>query len=169
MIKQDWLKDKTTEERKIMMRRAQTARLITMCGYFIVFCSLVVGVVLPYFGISLRFMTNMTNASSLMPMQAYYIYDVNKSPIYEITFLTQSISLLLVGVAYSSTDNFLALLVLHVCGQLETLRTRFVLLDQNHFSDSLSYIIQDYRRLTRFRIFFFEMLCCWLTFFLFMY
>lgn len=152
MIKQDWLKIKTEKERNIMLRRAQTARLITMCGYLIIFCSFILGVILPFLGYSLRYRTNITDSGKLMPLQTYYMYDVNKSPIYEITFVIQSISLLLAGIAYSSTDNFMALLVLHMCGQLENLRARFLLLDQSDFKNSLSYIIQDHKRLTRFRI-----------------
>ncbi|EZA58113.1 hypothetical protein X777_01925, partial [Ooceraea biroi] len=149
MVKEDWLKFKTEDERNIMIRRARIARIITICGYVVMFGSFIFAVVLPFFGISLRHMTNITDPGKLMPLQSYYIYDINNSPIYEITYFIQGISLMLAATVYSSTDNFLGLLVLHVCGQLENLRKRFLLLDQDDFKNSLSYNVHDHRRLIK--------------------
>lgn len=149
MIKEDWLKVKTEHDRSVMIRRAQIARIITLCGYIVIVCTFIFVVILPYFGISLRYLTNLTDPGKVLPFQTYYIYDINKSPNFEITFILQSVSIMLAGIVYSSTDNFLGLLILHACGQLENLRRRFLLLDQNDFKDNLPYIVQDHRRIIR--------------------
>ncbi|XP_072752165.1 odorant receptor 43a-like [Anoplolepis gracilipes] len=150
MIKYDWLKPKTVQERNVMINRARLACNFTIFGYFIMLLALVLPSTLPIFGSSLRYLTNKTDPGRLMPIQTYYIYDQDKSPLYEITYALQTISMSLFAAVYTGTDCFLSLLVFHVCGQLENLKARVINLDKfNNFDSVLSRNIQDHIRLIR--------------------
>lgn len=153
MIKEDWLKIKTEEEKAVMMKRAQITRLIIICGYFGMILPLIFFIILPSFGISLNNLNN-TNRMNLMPLQAYYMYDVSCSPFYEVTFILQSFSFIAVAASYTGTDTFLGLLIFHVCGQLENLKARILDLNKlNNFENILSSAVRDHIRLIRFCIY----------------
>ncbi|XP_025075832.1 uncharacterized protein LOC105433964 [Pogonomyrmex barbatus] len=149
MIKNDWLKSKTANERDVMIKQARIARIFTILGFFIMLLSLILAVILPAFGISMRYLTNKTDPGKLLPIQTYYIYDRDKSPLYEITYIVQSIGLSTLAMVYTSTDSFLGLLVFHVCGQLENLKKRIICLNKFHFESALSCSVQDHIRLIR--------------------
>lgn len=150
MIKQDWLEPKTVQERNVMIKRARLACMFTIFGYFIMFMSFFLFTILPVFGISLRYLTNKTDPGRLVPLQTYYFYDRDKSPLYEMTYALQTIGISIVAAAYTGTDCFLSLLVFHVCGQLENLKMRVINLDRfNNFESVLSRGIQNHIRLIR--------------------
>ncbi|XP_029168678.1 odorant receptor 49a-like [Nylanderia fulva] len=149
MVKEDWTRSKTEEEREIMIRRAQTARLIMKWGYFVMFISYILVVIFPSFGISLRYLTNITDPGRLMPLQTYYMYNTNESPLYEITFFLQGLSLMATANTYTNTDTFMGGLVFHVCGQLENLKARILNVEFHRFEDSLSANVQEHARLMR--------------------
>jgi len=153
MIKDDWLKPKMIKERDIMIKRARIARIFTIFGYFIMLVSFNLCVIFPVFGISMRYLTNKTDPGKLVPLQTYYIYDRDKSPFYEITYVMQSLGLSAAAIMYTGVDSFLSLLVFHVCGQLENLKIRIIHLDKfQNFENALSHSIQDHIRLIRLRI-----------------
>ena len=158
MIKDDWLKPKMIKERDVMKKRARIARILTIFGYFMMLVSYILAAVLPVFGISMRYLTNKTDPDKLTPLQTYYIYDKNKSPFYEVSYIMQSLGLIVAGVTYSSVDSFFGLLVFHVCGQLENLKMRIIHLDKfKNFEIALSHSLQDHIRLIRLRIL---LICC---------
>jgi len=133
-----------------MIKRARTARILTIIGYFIMLISVIFALFLPVFGVSLRYRTNRTDPGRLLPLQTHYIYDKDKTPFFEVTYILQCIALSLAGALYTSTDCFLSLLVFHVCGQLENLKDRVIDLDKFHdFGDVLSYNVRDHMRLIR--------------------
>lgn len=136
-----------------MIKRARITRILTLFGYFIMLISFILAAILPIFGISMRYLTNRTDPDKLMPLQTYYIYDRDKSPFYEVTYILQCLGLSAAGIMYTSIDTFLGLLVFHVCGQLENLKTRIIHLDKfQNFESALSDSIQDHIRLIRLRI-----------------
>ncbi|XP_011867929.1 PREDICTED: odorant receptor 43a-like [Vollenhovia emeryi] len=150
MVKEDWIKSKSENERVVMLRQARKARLIMIWGYFIMLVSFICIVILPTFNISMRYMTNITDPGKVLPLQTYYIYNVNDSPFYETTFILQGFSLMTAGAIYTGTDSFMGYLVFHVCGQLENLKTRILNLDKfSHFEEALSSSVQDHKRLIR--------------------
>ncbi|KAL0103940.1 hypothetical protein PUN28_016951 [Cardiocondyla obscurior] len=130
MIAEDWKTPKNMQEKNIMIRQAQYARIIITCA----FCIMGVGgffiIILPCFGISMRLTTNITDPGRPMPLQTHYIYDVTKKPQYELTFISQSIYIIVAIMSYSGIDNFLGLLVFHICGQLEILKKNLSSLDK---------------------------------------
>ncbi|KAH0954330.1 OrU25, partial [Eciton burchellii] len=150
MVKTDWLKLKTKEEKAVMIKRAQIARAIMMWGCFVMLLSFIFVVILPSFGISIRYRTNITDPGKLMPLQTYYFYNVSNSPFYEITFLLQSFSLMAAAAMYTGTDTFMSLLIFHVCGQLENLKARIRNLNKFDFANALSSSVKDHIRLIKF-------------------
>ncbi|XP_018354626.1 PREDICTED: odorant receptor 43a-like [Trachymyrmex septentrionalis] len=151
MIVEDWIKLKNAEERSIMIRRAQSARIIITFAYCIMGIGCFFLIVLPSFGISMRDTTNITDPGRPMPLQTYYIYNVTKSPQYELTFISQSVYIIIAMMSYSGIDNFLGLLVFHICGQLDILKNRLTSLDKCKNSHKiLNSCITRHIRLLRF-------------------
>ncbi|XP_036140286.1 odorant receptor 43a-like [Monomorium pharaonis] len=130
MIVEDWLKLKNVQERSLMIRRAHSARIIIIFGYCIMGAAVFFVIILPCFGISMRTTTNITDPGKPMPLQTHYIYDVTKSPQYELTFISQSIYIVIAMMAYTGIDNFLGLLIFHICGQLDILKNRITRFDK---------------------------------------
>ncbi|XP_018369960.1 PREDICTED: uncharacterized protein LOC108765652 [Trachymyrmex cornetzi] len=118
MIVKDWVKLKNAEEKSMMIRRARSARIIITFAYCIMGTGCFFLIVLPSFGISMRDLTNITDLGRPMPLQTHYIYDITKSPQYELIFISQSVYIIITMMFYSGIDNFLGLLVFHICGQL---------------------------------------------------
>lgn len=116
-----------------MIRRAQTARIIITCGYCTMMTVFILITVLPICGISMRYLSNITDPSKFLPLPTYHAYDVTRSPQYELTFVLQTVSMVFATMVYAGIDNFLGLLVFHICGQLEILRNRIEHL--NKFAD----------------------------------
>ncbi|XP_011704621.1 PREDICTED: odorant receptor 67c-like [Wasmannia auropunctata] len=131
MIAKDWMMLKSDQERNMMIRRAQTARMIIICSYSIMGFTCFFITVLPAFGISMRLTPNITDPGKPMPFQTHYIYDITKSPQYELTFISQAICIPVAMMAYTGIDNFLSLLVFHICGQLDILENRLAHLDKH--------------------------------------
>ncbi|XP_067205196.1 odorant receptor 43a-like isoform X2 [Linepithema humile] len=125
MIVHDWVKSKSRDERDIMMRRAQDARLIITFSYIVMGLSLTILIVTSIFGYTL-------------------------SPQFELTFFIQCITLLMVALSYTGTDNFLGLLIFHICGQLENLTNRLYRMRKStNFIAALRNNVMDHIRLIR--------------------
>ncbi|KAH0954328.1 OrU23, partial [Eciton burchellii] len=150
IVKTDWIKLKTEEEKTVMIKRAQIVRAIMMWGCFVMLFSLILVIIFPSFGISIRYRTNITDPGKLMPLQTYYFYNVSNSPFYEVTFFLQSFSLMAAAAIYTGTDTFMSLLIFHVCGQLENLKARIRNLDKFDFANALSSSVKDHIRLIKF-------------------
>jgi hypothetical protein len=151
MIAWDWVKSKSKDERHVMIRCAQNARLIIALSYFVSVSSVIVLIVTTTLDQSLRYATNITDdTKKLLPVQGYYIYDTSASPQFELTFLVQCVSLLIVTFSYTSTDNLLGLLVFHICGQLKNLTGRlYRMRESKDFVMMLKINVLDHIRLIR--------------------
>lgn len=151
MMAEDWMELKIDAERDVMIRRARTARLIVTCGYFLMIFVFIVLIVLPSFGLHFRYITNLTNQERLLPFQAYYFYDTNKSPQFELALVIQATTMFLGAITYTSVDAFLGLAILHVCGQLENFKHRLVnLVLCKDFNSALRNNVQTHLRIIRF-------------------
>lgn len=156
MIADDWTKVRKSQEKMTMIARAQTARIIIIFGYCFMISGWIVTVILPMFGHSVRYLTNITDPGGPLPVQTYYIYDVTKSPQYEITFILQAITMFLCIMPYTGIDNFLSLLIFHISGQLDILNNRLVNLSMNdiaNYDDNLKSCMKDHTRLLRYFFF----------------
>ncbi|XP_011051952.1 PREDICTED: odorant receptor Or2-like [Acromyrmex echinatior] len=130
MIVKDWITLKSDQERSMMIQRAQNARIISICSYCIMALAWFFITVLPIFGMSIRLTSNITDPGKLLPVQTRYIYDITRRPYYELTFISQVIYAGIAMIAYSGIDNFLSLLIFHVCGQLDILKNRLTHLNK---------------------------------------
>ncbi|XP_071626243.1 odorant receptor 10-like isoform X2 [Temnothorax longispinosus] len=151
MIAEDWMEFKHFTERTVMIRQAQSARLITLTGYIFFAIGLLIISIPPYFGIRILYTTNFMNRSKLLPFETYHFYDTDKSPQYELTFFIQIISCFLACIVYLSIEIFFVLIIFHICGQLEIFRCRLVsLVLCKNFNKVLKNIIATHVRLIRF-------------------
>ncbi|XP_018349266.1 PREDICTED: odorant receptor 43a-like [Trachymyrmex septentrionalis] len=151
MIVNDWIKVKMEEERIVMLKQAKIVRLLTICGILMILFTMLMTVLSFPFGRTLRHVTNLTDPiGKPLPIQTYYLHDVSSSPKYELTYLIQTIGLTTSGLSYTAVDNFLGLLILHICGQMENLHLRLLNLGKNsNFKALLKYNVKDHIRLIR--------------------
>ncbi|XP_072752157.1 odorant receptor 9a-like [Anoplolepis gracilipes] len=130
MIAEDWIRSKSAQERRMMIRRARSARIIITCAYCIMGVAGFFIIILPGFGMSMRLTPNITDPGKPLPLQTHYVYDVTRRPQYELTFVSQTVYIFLAMMSYTGIDNFLGLLVFHICGQLDILQDRLIHLDK---------------------------------------
>lgn len=148
---EDWMELKIDAERKIMIRRAQTARLVVICGYILMIFVFIVLIILPSFGLHFRYVTNETDQKRLLPFQSYYFYDTDKSPQFEFALVIQATTMFLGAITYTSVDAFLGLVILHICGQLENFKHRLVNLTScKDFDSALRNNVRTHQRIIRF-------------------
>ncbi|GAB1864528.1 Odorant receptor [Camponotus japonicus] len=151
MIAEDWLALKLSVERNVMLKYARRARLIMICGFIILISLFILVIVLPYFGLPFRHLTNLTDRNKPLPLQSYYFYDTDKSPQFELTFFAQAVTIFLVIIIYIAVNAFVGCVILHICGQLENFRGRLNnLISCKDFTRILSSSIEIHLRLIRF-------------------
>lgn len=155
MMAEDWIKLKSTQERSVMTRMAQTSRIIIICAYLIMGIGCVFIIFLPLFGVPIRIMTNITDLGRPLPFPAYYTYDITNNMLqYLLTFVSQVIYIILAVMSYTGIDNFLGLLIFHICGQLDILKERLTHLGKyTNIPDTLKSCVVKHVRLLRFYIF----------------
>ncbi|XP_011173574.2 odorant receptor 43a [Solenopsis invicta] len=152
MIIEDWLRAKTTAERNIMIKHARIARILIIFGCFMMVIACFNLMVPPFFGASLRYLTNLTDPGRPFLVQTYYLNDFfsTDSPYYEIVYASQATAIFIAAISYTGIDNFLSLVVFHVCAQLEILKRRLLDLDSfRDFNTGLAINIEDHLRLIR--------------------
>ncbi|XP_070170242.1 odorant receptor 13a-like isoform X2 [Polyergus mexicanus] len=148
---EDWIVSKLSAERNIMMKYARTARLFAIYTYIVTVSSFALAIIPPCAGLPFRYLTNLTDRNKPLPIQTYYFYDTDKSPQFELTFLTQALTILLALFVYLSVDGLLGLVILHICGQLENLRHRLAnMVSRKDFDRALSGNITIHIRIIRF-------------------
>ncbi|XP_076658657.1 odorant receptor 10 [Halictus rubicundus] len=147
MMADDWEKPKTDEEKYIMYRYAQIARIVAVLGFMVGGLATLIVAILPKFGIYVR---HTTDGIDVFPFPSYYVYDVTRSPYYEIIYYGQIFVLLITLVAYNGINMFFGTIFLHMCGQVENLRARIE--NEKKFGDfrqALASIVSDHVRLIR--------------------
>lgn len=148
---EDWMEPKIDAERNVMIRQARAARLIVISGYFLMIFVFIILIVLPSFGLHFRYITNLTDRKRLLPFQAYYFYDTDKSPQFELAFMIQATTMFVGAITYTSVDAFLGLTILHICGQLENFKHRLTnLVSCKDFDSALRNNVETHLRIIRF-------------------
>ncbi|XP_011866989.1 PREDICTED: odorant receptor 43a-like [Vollenhovia emeryi] len=151
MMAEDWMAFKSDTERRVMIRRARTARLIMIMGYILAMTSSFLVLVPPYFETESVQIINFMNRSKSLPLETYTFYDTDKSPQFELTYLLHAVVTLIASIIETCVDLFLVLIVLHVSGQLEIFRYRLIrLVSCENFNEALSDIVRKHLRLIRF-------------------
>ena len=97
-----------------MLNIARLARITTIgC---IMMCELVA-----FSYVSLRFVS-MKYTDNIMVYRGYFPYNITYSPNYELTMIGQTLGAIYGGTTNAAVDTFVAMLVLHACGQLSNLK-----------------------------------------------
>ncbi|XP_017889960.2 uncharacterized protein LOC108630898 [Ceratina calcarata] len=153
-ILDDWREPIGSQDRETMLKNAKLSRITSIVCSFLTYFLLVTF-------ISLQVWNNMQNTSEAdlggLLHPAMFPYDTQKSPNFEITWLGQFIGTVLTAICYSSFDTFLAVLVLHLCGQITVLRVTLESLarkqnDSSKFFKDLGLIVDRHDQLFRFAI-----------------
>ncbi|XP_058808740.1 uncharacterized protein LOC131674230 [Phymastichus coffea] len=160
----DWKSSKTKEELEAMWKRAKLGRLMsiiqislsgaTISAYFIGALFVFISEQKQYY----KFDNNKTDKIRTLYLKSVFLYDVSRSPMFEITWILQVFSALFAATSFSSVDAFFGVLVLHLCGQLRNLQEdmkRLSLAPTNSsirqcYSVILSRIVQRYEYLESF-------------------
>lgn len=141
----DWATVKTKTERETMVNIARITRMIMMG------CSMMCQLVVAYYVIiRLIFMQYDDNK---MFVRGYYPYDTTVSPNYELTMIGQAIAGAYSASIYSSVDSFVAMLVLHACGQISNLKNDLKEIDSHDKIDlqtKLRKIVEKHNYINRF-------------------
>jgi len=114
----------------MMITWARRLRTVVISSYILMKLSYICGILLSIFGISIIQMVNANDIEKLFPLKVHYFQDVTKRPQYVLTYINLSIALFFAATAHTSIDNFLGLLIFHICGQLDILSARFVRLNK---------------------------------------
>lgn len=112
-----------------------------MLSYSVVFTYLV-----------LRILSSKYNDNKLL-FRAYFPYDIDTSPNYELTVLAQFMGSAYAAAGYTAVDTFVAMLILHVCAQLMNLKDqlkRFQTYDKQDLQTKLKEIVRKHEYLNRF-------------------
>ncbi|XP_011879043.1 PREDICTED: odorant receptor 43a-like isoform X2 [Vollenhovia emeryi] len=150
MVVADWVRTKTEDERDTMIKQARFARRIVVFGCIMMVLAIIIIVIPPCFGYSMRYLTNVTDPGQPLLLQTYYFRDMTQSPYFEIAFVAQTAAVIMAAFSYTGIDNFLGLVVFHICAQMEILRTRFTNLHEyKDFNLGLSTNVQNHMRLIR--------------------
>ncbi|XP_043665343.1 odorant receptor 13a-like isoform X1 [Vespula pensylvanica] len=154
-IVNDWAQSLPEPERLTMLKTAKMSRRISL------FCSTLTYLMLTAF-ISLQTYANMASASEVdlggLLHPATFPYDIKKSPNFEITWMGQFMGTVLTAICYSCFDTFLAVFVLHLCGQLSVLQLNLKELaevakrDISLFQNKLGFIVNRHNELYRFAL-----------------
>ncbi|XP_039307781.1 odorant receptor 43a isoform X3 [Solenopsis invicta] len=126
-IAEDWMAFKSNTERAVMIKQAQTARVIMVIGFVSTIIGCLGAIVPAFFGIQIISVTNRTDQHKTLLFVTYDLYDTDKSP------------------------HFLGLLVLHICGQLKNFRRRLVNMTScKNYNKTLNDIVTAHLRMIRF-------------------
>ncbi|KAG7199412.1 hypothetical protein KM043_014041 [Ampulex compressa] len=119
----DWQRPKSQTERSNMLSNAWIGRRISIWCTVIGLSTLSMLFVMRAVSIA-RMDRHHSSPDRVLIHRAYFPYDVRKSPVFELTCLGQVVTAVITTIAYTGTDSFICMLVLHTCSQLANLRGR---------------------------------------------
>ncbi|KAJ8664478.1 hypothetical protein QAD02_006140 [Eretmocerus hayati] len=121
----DWLRNKTSWERSVMLKQAGRARSFTIVGYCVMLMALLNYGVPPFFGYTSRMVNNITDTGSELghyfPLQAAFPFESDITPNFQILYFLMWISMLCDVTAYTFPDNLFGALIFHASAQAEIL------------------------------------------------
>lgn len=157
----DWEKKKNSQQLNIMLKTGRSGRRISFLCIFMGL--LTVHARIPQI-LFLNFDTwkrNDADKNFTLYIEAYFPYDWNYSPVFEITCIIEYIGTFLATVAYTGTDGFFSQIAFHLSGQYHILRLRLLELVNKtdnlkswvEFDEKLNCIIQIHEHINRFYVF----------------
>lgn len=140
----DWEMVTNKQDRNKMLNIANMSRNLSIKSVLLVQSVFVLYAIL-------RFLM-MQNAGRQLFFPAFFPYNWTKTPLYELSFVGQSIASLYATNTYTAVDTFIAMLVLHTCGQLSNLRrelTNLQVATKAEFEKKLKKIVEKHEYLNR--------------------
>ncbi|XP_046815748.1 uncharacterized protein LOC124422857 [Vespa crabro] len=144
-MEEDWKEVSTKEDEKKMMEYAKFSRNLSTRATAVCYALILVYTV--------KRCLSMRTDGRLLFFPAYFPIETMTSPIFELKFIGQMIGATYYTVTYTAVDTFLAMLILHVCGQLWRLRNDLINLNsatREEFQIKLSYIVKRHDYLNRY-------------------
>ncbi|XP_017764056.1 PREDICTED: odorant receptor 9a-like [Eufriesea mexicana] len=153
----DWQCPRTEEEKTTMLKMAKPARFIS------IWCSVLTrSMVTVYLG-SPAFTIYQSDKvkerqDHLVLYPGYFPYDIRPTPVLILTNFGQVITAYSATISYTAVDTFIAVLVMHMCGQFEILRMKLQRLmgdeegskNQDEFRKNLAWIVNRHEHLNQF-------------------
>ncbi|XP_015181201.1 PREDICTED: odorant receptor 13a-like [Polistes dominula] len=136
---------KTEEESMTIRNTVTTSRKISIRSTLMCLSVVIVYAIL-------RYVTILHTGRNLL-FRAYFPYDTRISPNYELTFIAQLIAVFYAATSYTAVDTFIAMLVLHICGQLSNLKRELINLrskSSDEFKIKLTNIVEKHDYLNKF-------------------
>lgn len=127
MMKDDWNSCmKIPWEHKIIVKYAKKARALTLFGYLLTLNTNLTFSLMSLFGLSFRTINNKTDPyeGSFLPLQTYYPFDYEKSPIFQLVYVTQFVAISVAGFSFVVTDFLFGALVFHACARCKILQKK---------------------------------------------
>ncbi|KAK9309143.1 hypothetical protein QLX08_001102 [Tetragonisca angustula] len=140
-IANDWAIVDTKTGRETMMKCAKFTRIITIAS------SAACHIVSAFYVIVRLFFIKYDD--NKLFVRAYYPYDTITSPNYELTMISQVIGGTYSVLIYPSVDTFIAMLVLHACGQITNLKNELKEIHP-HEKTKLKKIVRKHNYIARF-------------------
>ncbi|XP_078038243.1 uncharacterized protein LOC144470680 [Augochlora pura] len=152
-VMNNWSGPLTKSDRQLMLKNAVISRSISIVLSSFAYVMYIAFVIL-------QVMSNIQDSSKIelkgLLHPSIFPYDTRKSPNLQISWLGQFIGSGSMALSYSSFDSLLAILVLHLCGQLSILRNALEdLANRNHqakFKERLVYIVRRHNELSRYAV-----------------
>lgn len=146
-MEEDWKEVSTKEGERKMKEYAQFSRNLATRATAVCYALILVYTV--------KRCISMSTEGRLLFFPAYFPFDAMTSPTFELKFIGQLIGATYYTVTYTAVDTFLAMLILHVCGQLWRLQKDLINLNsatRDEFHIKLSYIVKRHDYLNRYLI-----------------
>ncbi|RLU25807.1 ObirOr5-P2 [Ooceraea biroi] len=151
----DYVTIENAKQRSIMRRHAFMARLL--CCFLVSFsyCSCIIYALIPLLGDNKNNQINKTSDDSVLeyPMPSRCALEFFEVPtsMYRIFCLIEAIALVMTSTCNHGNDTMFLNITLHICGQVEILKTHFINLNLSNpnFNDHLNTLIQRHHHLIK--------------------
>nr|KAF7432431.1 hypothetical protein H0235_005355 [Vespula pensylvanica] len=143
-MEKDWEEVIRMEDKDKMMKYAKYSRILSTKVN--AFCYSLIAIYATTRCLSMR------TEGRLYFFPSYFPFETMTSPLFEFKFVGQTIGAIYYSVTYTAVDTFLAMLILHVCGQLSRLRNDLIHLNtdtRKNFQMQLNYIVERHNHLNR--------------------
>ncbi|XP_011645686.2 uncharacterized protein LOC105432532 [Pogonomyrmex barbatus] len=125
----DYLMIENAKQRAIMRKHASTGRILCCSMLCFSYFSCIIYALIPLFGGDISKQINVTNEIVLeytVPSRCALEYFNTPTSMHKIFCLIEAISLILTSTTNHGNDSMFLNITLHVCGQMEVLKTKFI-------------------------------------------
>nr|AQN78477.1 olfactory receptor 75 [Meteorus pulchricornis] len=125
LIREDWLMEKSSYERDVMIKYAELYKMLTIGGLLSSLATTTMYHLPIAWNTVSRTVNNITDVpGALFAAQTVYAYDVTQTKTYRLTLISQYVGTVFASLSYTGVDVLFSMFVMHGCGQLEILAGR---------------------------------------------